>query len=119
MAPKLELRAFAKLYLAKAGDDNDASFGSGLIALLRGVEETGSLNRAAKGMHMAYSKAWKLMNSSEAQLGCTLIDRDGARGSTLTAEGRALLAAFDATATRLNEYANEVLREELGRAISN
>ena len=110
-----QYRAFAKLFIAPADSDPDSSFGGGLIALLRGVEETGSLNRAAKDMHMAYSKAWKLMNSAEQQFGQQLIDRDGARGSTLTEAGTRLAAAFGIVNRELSEYADKRLQEELAK----
>ena len=108
-------QAFAKLYIAPAEADAESSFGGGLIALLRGVQETGSLNRAAKDMHMAYSKAWKLMNSAEEQFGVQLIERDGARGSSLTEEGARIVAAFDAVSRDVSAYAKQRLNEELGK----
>ena len=64
------------------------AFGPGMSALLRGVEETGSLQGAAQGMNMAYSKAWKMLKESEKAWGFPLTERetggkDGG-GSTLT-----------------------------------
>ena len=115
MAMAETYRAFAKLFIAPADGDPESAFGGGLIALLRGVQETGSLNRAAKDMHMAYSKAWKLMNSAEAQFGQNLIERDGARGSTLTEAGTRLVAAFDAASDELSAYADKRLQEELAK----
>ena len=37
----------------------EKAFGPGMVMLLREVERTGSLQKAAKNMNMAYSKAWK------------------------------------------------------------
>ena len=108
-------KAFAKLFIAPADGDPESSFGGGLVALLRGVQETGSLNRAAKDMHMAYSKAWKLMNSAEEQFGAQLIERDGARGSTLTEQGALLVSAFDAVSHDVNAYAAKRMQEELAK----
>ena len=39
----------------------EKAFGPGMVMLLREVERTGSLQKAAKNMNMAYSKAWKKM----------------------------------------------------------
>jgi len=108
-------RATAKLYIGTCNGESGSSFGAGLITLLRGVGETGSLNRAAKDMHMAYSKAWKLMNSAEEQLGIKLIERDGARGSTLTDEAAQLVAVFDKVSSELNDFANERLQAEIAK----
>ena len=58
-------------------------FGHGCVLLLQGIAREHSLNRAAKSMGMAYSKAWRIVNEAEGQLGCKLIERDGARGSKI------------------------------------
>ena len=75
-------------------------FGPGAHELLRRVDETGSLNRAAKDMQMAYSKAWRMIGEIEQGLGVTLLERrtGGAvgGGSRLTTEGRLALDRFDA-----------------------
>lgn len=80
-------------------------FGRGIELLLTGIEQYGSLNRAAKELSMAYSKAWRIVRRAEDELGVRLIHRDGAHGSTLTEEGatflaryREMLAAADAAA---------------------
>ena len=39
----------------------EKAFGPGMVMLLREVERTGSLQKAAKNMNMAYSKAWKML----------------------------------------------------------
>ena len=78
--------------------DNKA-FGPGMSALLRGIEETGSLQGAAQSMNMAYSKAWKMLKESEKAWGFMLTDREtGGRdggGSTLTPQAVRLLEAYD------------------------
>jgi molybdate transport system regulatory protein len=66
----------------------------GVVALLEGIRDLGSLSLAAKQMGMAYSKAWYLMRAAETSVGFLLIDRDGARGSSLTAEGEKLLCIY-------------------------
>lgn len=75
-------------------------FGPGAQELLRRVDETGSLNQAAKEMKMAYSKAWRMVGEIEQGLGVTLLERQTGGvvggGSRLTAEGRLVLDRFDA-----------------------
>lgn len=69
-----------------------ATYGPGIDTLIREIQKTGSLNKASKAMGMSYSKAWKLVNSTEEMLGFDLIDRhQGARGSDLTKEAKDLL----------------------------
>jgi molybdate transport system regulatory protein len=107
-------QAFIKLYIASEDDERDASFGGGLIALLRGIRDTGSLNKSAKNIHMAYSKAWKLVNSAEERFGVQLIERDGAGGSTLTDEAMRLISAFEAVSREANDFAARRFQEEWG-----
>ena len=81
-------------------DSGEKFFGEGPCRLLRLVEETGSLRCAAASMEMAYSKALKLIKQAESSLGFPLTQRcaggkDGG-GSTLTPEGRAWLAKYEA-----------------------
>ena len=86
-----------QIYIAmggKGGKTHRTAMGRGVALLLTGIEETGSLLGAAKGLGMAYSKAWKLVGAVEEELGVQLIIRDGARGSALTEEGTALLALY-------------------------
>ena len=85
------------------GTDPDAlGFGRGIVQLLEGVEELGSINRATASMGMAYSKAWRIVNEAEGQLGCKLIERDGARGSTLTPAGERAIAVYEELQADIN-----------------
>lgn len=92
---------------------NNIVFGPGIAALCRGVMESGSLNKASKSMGMAYSKAWRIMKEAEEGLGFQLLDRDGARGSTLTPEGMQLLEAYDKLCDDVDAYAKKRLAELL------
>ena len=78
-------------------------FGPGVAELLRHVREAHSLRGAAMTMGMAYSKAWRIVNEAEGQLGCKLIERDGARGSSLTPAGERAIAAYEELQAEINE----------------
>ncbi len=76
----------------------EKAFGPGMVVLLEEVERTGSLQRAARSMNMAYSKAWKMLKVAEKEWGFALTDRetggkDGG-GSTLTPQVKALMKAY-------------------------
>ena len=86
-------------------DEANAVFGRGVAMLCRGVRDDGSLNKAAKNMGMAYSKAWRIMKQTEEAFGFNLINRDGAHGSTLTKEGTLLLSAFEQLERDVSTYA--------------
>ena len=78
-------------------------FDHGCVLLLQGIAREHSLNRAAKSMGMAYSKAWRIVNEAEGQLGCKLIERDGARGSTLTPAGERAIEVYEELQTDINQ----------------
>ena len=88
------ITAHARLSITSTNPALPGAFGCGVAQLLEGVDELRSLNKAAKRMGMAYSKAWRIMKEAEAQVGCALILRDGARGSTLTPEGAHMLDVY-------------------------
>ena len=89
-----KLEPSVKLYVTNPKSKSESLFGKGICDLCLGVRETGSLNAAAKSMGMAYSKAWRIIKETEAALDVQLLHRDGAHGSTLTAEGERLLEAY-------------------------
>ena len=72
----MRYKTTAKLVIQACGKDLPGVFGHGCVLLLQGIAREHSLNRAAKSMGMAYSKAWRIVNEAESQLGCKLIERD-------------------------------------------
>ena len=67
-------------------DAGERFFGEGPCRLLHLIEETGSLRSAAAQMGLSYSKALRLVQHAEKELG----------GSTLTAEARQFLERYEA-----------------------
>ena len=92
------MRAVTKIIFLD--ENGEKFFGEGPARLLREVEEKGSLRAAAASMHMAYTKALKLITHAETTLGFSLITRTtGGRsggGSCLTAEGKEWLTKYEA-----------------------
>lgn len=90
-------------------------FGPGVAALLKNIEEHHSLRSAAASMSMAYSKAWTILKTSEAELGFKLLHTTtGGRhggGAALTPEAQALLEAYTAYCAALKS-AGKALFEE-------
>jgi len=68
--------------------------GEGRLLILDRIEETGSINQAAKSLGMSYKTAWSKIKSTEAHLKIKLVDTDRNRGSHLTQEGRKLLENY-------------------------
>lgn len=85
-----------KIVLSK----NEDFFGPGIFHLLQHVDETGSIQAAAKKMGMSYSKCWKLLNRAEEQMGFPFLNRynGGKNGgnSTITEEGREFMNRYHA-----------------------
>lgn len=75
-------------------------FGPGVARLMRLVERYGSISAACKEMGLAYSKAWKMIKTTEADLGFVLMERTrgGEHGGStvLTEEGKEFLERYTA-----------------------
>ena len=90
MSDLANLKPTIRLSIMNPDAESGSLFGRGIASLCLGVRETGSLNAAAKGMGMAYSKAWRIIKDTEAALDLQLLNRDGAHGSDLTEAGNKL-----------------------------
>jgi molybdate transport system regulatory protein len=56
-------------------DCRGRAFGDGPARLLEGVEQAGSLRKAAAELSMSYNKAWRILRAAEQRLGFALLDR--------------------------------------------
>ncbi len=80
--------------------DNDGkAFGEGPCRLLRLIEKTGSLHKAASEMGMSYRKAIGVIQRAEKRLGIVFLKRkiggESGGGSTITEEGRTFLENYE------------------------
>lgn len=79
--------------------DNNVLLGQGRVQLLKAIEETGSLSKAAKSLNISYKKAWTLLDSvnKSAKKPVTInsIGGKGGGGAKLTPYGKSLINAFD------------------------
>ena len=73
--------------------------GEGRVRLLKAIEETGSLSKAAKQLNMSYKKAWGLIDAvnsrAEKAVVTTNIGGKSGGGSVLTEYGKTLVKTFD------------------------
>ncbi|MGI6031701.1 MAG: winged helix-turn-helix domain-containing protein [Eubacteriales bacterium] len=80
-------------------DEGEKAFGEGPWRLLKKVEETGSLNQAAKRLNMSYTRAVDIMKRAESSLGFPLLIREkggaGGGGSVITPEARAYMRKYE------------------------
>ncbi len=67
----MELKS--KFYLLN--EDGEKFMGAGVLWLLNAIERTGSLRKAAQEIGLSYSKAYKMINNLESNLGKAVVDR--------------------------------------------
>jgi putative molybdopterin biosynthesis protein len=85
----------------KLGIDAVAPLDDSLFALLAGIQETGSLQKACRRAGISYRHAWGLLSSSAKALGKPLAELSRGRGSQLAPLGSALLSARAQVESRL------------------
>lgn len=98
MSSKMKnMRLNFKIWLETS--DHIGVLGDNKCALLKAIDETGSLSEAMKKLGLSYRKTWDNLRKIENELGFPLIKptRGGADGgnTVLTLEGRIILAAFE------------------------
>lgn len=113
MSDLANLKPTIRLSIMNPDAESGSLFGRGIASLCLGVRETGSLNAAAKGMGMAYSKAWRIIKETEAALDLQLLNRDGAHGSDLTDAGNKLLDAYLSIEEKLQREAEDLFGDIL------
>jgi molybdate transport system regulatory protein len=95
--------------------ENGMFLGNGRVQLLKAIEETGSLTKAAKSLNMSYKKAWNLVdsvnkNAAEEVVSTNVGGKDGG-GAIVTGYGKILIQKFDdlnaETIAFLNEKTNQ------------
>lgn len=95
--------------------DNNVLLGEGRVHLLKAIDETGSLSKAAKSLNISYKKAWQLLDSvnKSAKKPVTInsIGGKGGGGAELTEYGQSLVTAFD----EINRNCWKFLDKELNK----
>jgi len=109
------------IYKVWIEQDGGTAFGEGPYHLLKGVEETGSLWKAAAAMGMAYSKARRIMSCCEKSLGFALTYRKigGALGggSELTPETADLMRTYEGLRAEMEAALGEAYRKHFGEPV--
>lgn len=80
-------------------DEGEKFFGEGPCRLLHGVEQYGSLKKAAESMGMAYTKALAMIKRAEKELGFSLTEKmiggKSGGGSYLTPEAKEFVKKYE------------------------
>jgi molybdate transport system regulatory protein len=95
--------------------DGTRFFGPGPVELLQRIEETGSINQAAKAMSMSYKKAWEMVNRLNEIVGSPLVitatggEKGG--GSSLSEEAKQLIEYYQTLRERFRKF----MEQETGK----
>ncbi len=83
-------------------------FGPGRVELLERIDQTGSINQAAKQMRMSYKKAWEMVTefNTQAQNPLVIVQAGGEKGggSVITKEARELIAYHKKLRVRFSAF---------------
>jgi molybdate transport system regulatory protein len=116
------IQSTGKIYLRKKSDykvagslwiecDGERFFGPGRVELLQRIEETGSINKAAKKMGMSYKKAWEMVNSlnSQATKPFVITQTGGEKGggSIITSQAKQLINYHNELRQRFRKFLEE------------
>ena len=94
---------------------SEKCFGPGIVQLLELIQETSSLRSAAASIHIAYSKAWRIIKTAEKELGVKLLNSvvggvDGG-GMTLTNEALDILKRYKAFSAEAKSAINGIFKK--------
>jgi molybdate transport system regulatory protein len=120
------IQSAGKIYLRRKSDykvtgslwiecDGERFFGPGRVELLQRIEETGSINKAAKEMGMSYKKAWEMVNALNSQVSkpfvITQTGGEKGGGSIITPEAKQLIAYHNQLRQRFKKFLEEETRQ--------
>ncbi len=96
--------------------DNDGkAFGEGPYQVMKRIEETGSLHKAALELNMSYRKAWLMIQAMEKRLGFPLLERKvggvSGGGSHITPEGKKFLKDYEAFRLEVKEVLERTFKK--------
>ncbi len=95
--------------------DGEAVFGSGREALLKEIDKLGSINKAAKEIHISYRKALSYIQTMEQRLGSRLVERKAGGlnggGASLTKSGREFLIRYESLSDGVNDLIDKKFTE--------
>jgi len=96
-------------------DANNLVFGGGKTEVLKLIDETGSISKAAKIVGMNYKKAWShikiLENHIEDELVHTKKGRGEDSGSSLTPKAREIIETYEILQSDIKKFAQQRYEE--------
>ena len=74
--------------------NNNIIIGEGRAKILEHIDQTGSMNQAAKLMKMSYKAVWSKIKTTEKHMNTCIVHTDRKAGSRLSQEGKELLKKY-------------------------
>ena len=97
--------------------EGNVVFGLGRYRILDMIRRSGSMNAAAKQLHMSYRAVWMRMRTSEERIGKPLVVREG-KGSKLTPFAENLIKQFKRLHTIVEAESDEVYKSLMSDHLS-
>lgn len=95
----------AKVWLEKNGEP---VFGIGRLQLLKKIDSTGSISKAARELGFSYKKAWSYINIMEKRFGYPLIEKKiggkSGGGSVLTENAKKIMTNYENLIKKEGEF---------------
>lgn len=92
------MRTMAELKLKSSqwivDQNNNIIIGEGRAKILEHIDQTGSMNQAAKLMKMSYKAVWSKIKTTEKHMNACIVHTDRKEGSHLSQEGKDLLKKY-------------------------
>ena len=106
------MRIKSKIWLDEGGEQ---VMGGGKASILRAIERTGSINKAAAELKMSYRHAWSYIKSAEERLGKPLIEKvrggKNGGGAYLTDFAKELIKKYDLLNNEIQKFADKKYME--------
>ena len=80
--------------------DDNIIIGEGRAKILEHIDQTGSMNQAAKLMKMSYKAVWSKIKATEKHIDACIVHTDRKDGSRLSQEGKDLLKKYNLLKTQ-------------------
>ncbi len=74
--------------------DDNIIIGEGRAKILEHIDQTGSMNQAAKLMKMSYKAVWSKIKATEKHMNVCIVHTDRKEGSRLSQHGKDLLKKY-------------------------
>ncbi len=95
-------------------ENGDIIMGTGRMRILESIDRTGSINKTAKELNMAYKTVWNKIKATEEHYQKPVVLADKIDGTSLTPEGKSLLVLYKKLKDRCIIEDDRIFKEVFG-----